>query len=107
MLARQLQLLGVEKGLALHIQALHKKIQADLADRHQARIVPMGEQGMVQCLQICVLCPIRDHGVNAQGIGVATAMRQAANLLEIFRLNCGQDAESHTSGPSPFAHGKG
>ena len=50
--ARQRELLAIEEFLPRGVQAGHEIIQADLAHRHQPRIVPRIGQRAVQKLEI-------------------------------------------------------
>jgi hypothetical protein len=74
MLARQLELLAVEKFLALTHRAFkqrgHKIIQPDLTHRHQARVATPERELFIQRLQVGVLRLGHTQRVNAQRIAV-------------------------------------
>ena len=99
MLARQAQLRPVEVHLPLPQRALaqrwHKKIKANLAHRHQARVIALRCQGVVQRIQVMLagLCHIQR--VNAQGVAVAMGMSQVAHRLKVSHGHRRQDAVRH------------
>ena len=99
MLARQAQLRPVEVHLPLPQRALaqrwHKKIKANLAHRHQARVIALRCQGVVQRIQVMLagLCHIQR--VNAQGVAVAMGMGQVAHSLKVSHGHRRQDAVRH------------
>ena len=52
--ARQLQLRRVEALLPRAVQARHEVVEADLADRHQARVGAAAVERVAQALQVVV-----------------------------------------------------
>ncbi len=90
-LARQLELGNVVALLDLPVQAGHEVIEADLAHRHQARVVPMATQRLAQGCQFFVGDPIDTQGMDAQRISEAMTVRECANGIEV----AGVDGRQH------------
>ena len=83
----ELELLDVNLLLEGRVQARHEEIQADLAHRHQARVVAVRPQRLAQGLQVGVVGTVHVQRVDAQRIGQAVAVRQRAHGVEVRALD--------------------
>ena len=107
--AGQPQLRGIKKlltrthgGLA---QRGNKKVQADFADRHQARIAVVLCQLSVQSRQVGLLGLRHVQGMDAQAVAVTKGMGQFAHRRPVGALYCRYDAVAHACRPRRFTQG--
>ena len=71
----------------------------------QARIIGVGGERLVQPREGVVQRPLHVHRVDAQGIGVAEAVRQRAHRLEGRHLDRRNHAECYVFRSCPRPHG--
>ena len=83
--ARDLQLLAVEVLLARadRDQRGHEQVDADLADGHQARVVPVLLQRLLEALEILVGRVAHAQRMDAQRVREAVLVRQRAHGVEV------------------------
>ena len=82
----QLQLRAVKPLLARRVEARHKIIEADLANRHQARVSMVLLQVPGQMLQVLLLGAPCVEGMNAQRIAVPMLVRQRPHGVPVAAL---------------------
>jgi hypothetical protein len=100
--ARQLQLREVEALLARAVQAGHEVVEADLAHRHQARVVAVARKRLRQPVEVVVGARVHEQRVDAQRVGQAQPVRQRAHGVEVRRLA----TAGSTSMPTPAARAR-
>ena len=69
---------------ARRVQPRHEIIQADLAHRHQARVVAMPLQRLGQARQVVVAGAVDAQRMDAQGIRRAQGVRDFTDRVEVF-----------------------
>ena len=86
-LARQLQLLGIEKLLAYAVEARHEMVEPDLADRNQPRVTAASSQRITQAQQVAFARTIDIQRVDAERVDEAKRMCQLAHRVEVRHLH--------------------
>lgn len=97
-LLRQPDLLLVKPDLALSIESGHKKVEPDLAHRHQMRIAFLLHQQFAQRRNIGRLRARRVERMEAQRIAVTVSMGQRNYLLPVRALHSRNHQMLHTGG---------
>jgi hypothetical protein len=95
-------LLGVPSGGCVDFG--HKAIQANFPHRHQARIVCVCQQGLVEFIQVCHSCLRGEQRVNAQRIGVSVGMGLCTYGVEIGSFDSRDDAAAHALRTGVLSH---
>ena len=107
-LPRQLQLGRVKRPLPLTqgglAQGWHKIIQTNFPHRHQARVVFRRSQGIVQGVQVIVMCLRHIQRVDAQGISVAVAVRQRLHRAPMGPRHRRDHAQAHACTAGLLTH---
>ena len=81
--ARDLQLLAVEPLLPRGIEPRFDEVDADLADRDEARIVERGRHHRAQALHVGRLGAGEPERVDAEGVGEAVLPRDRGRLVAL------------------------
>mmetsp|Transcript_21723 Transcript_21723/g.40403 ORF Transcript_21723/g.40403 Transcript_21723/m.40403 type:complete len:201 (+) Transcript_21723:726-1328(+) len=100
----QLELLDIEMLLRRRIQARHEEVQADFADRHQARVDVVGGKGLGQLREIARGGAHHVERMDAQRVREALAHRQQAHGVEVGRLDGRDDDLRDPRATCPLDH---
>ena len=96
---RQLELCAVKLLLGVPscrgVEGGYPAIQANFTHCHQARVVALRQQGLVELIEVCRSGLRCEQGVNAQGIGVLVGMGQRTHGVEIGGFDRRDDATAH------------
>jgi hypothetical protein len=97
-LAGEPQLRREDPGLTLPVEAGDEVVQADLADRHQPRVVAVRLEPGTQRRQVGIAGSAGAHRMDAEGVGEAVAMRQLADPVEVAGIDRRNDDRRHPRG---------
>ena len=82
-LGREAELRREDRRLALAVEAGDEMIEADLADRDQARVAGVARERVAQRRQVVGAGSVRAHGMDAERVREPVAVRQIAHPLEV------------------------
>jgi hypothetical protein len=95
-LGRELELGGEHRRLAVAIEAFDEMVEADLADRDQARVAGVTRERVAQRVEVARAGAIGAHRMDAERVGEPMPVRELAHALEV----AGVDRRDHDLGDS-------
>ena len=101
----QFELGGVEVRLARPVQPWHKVIEADLAHRHQVRVISVPGQRVGQVVNIVIGGLADPQRVDAQRVAQAVAVGQRTQRVEVRHRHRRQHQHRHTGRLGAGQHG--
>ncbi len=102
--ARQAQLRAIKVLLPGHVGRGDEKVQADLADADEARVVQRRASGRPQLVQVRLGGLIEPERMQAERVGMAERARHRGRMAEAGRMHGRQDRQRHPRRARPRVH---